>query len=264
MSQDHLELFFGAIRSKGGFNNNPTARQFQAAYKHLLVQVQIVGSKAGNIADFGTINILNCTSITRSDEGDDLEKNDKFLEMENKISHDIKEYSFLSSDSWNLTLYAEDIVGYITGFIVRKLRNCLNCAKCLSLLESESVMSSLQQRKTYGRLVRASKLVIEICKGAEKFFRFYIKTQNIFNQNRNLLEILIVNTMNHMGTTVYDYFQDHLYDDDVLNGHAVLLVKLVLKHFFKLRLHYESNKLLEKSKPRIRSINNKVTLFRNE
>lgn len=31
--------------------------------------------------------------------------------------------------------------------------------------------------------------------------------------------------MNHMGTTVYDYFQDHLYDDDVLNGHAVLLVK---------------------------------------
>jgi len=24
-SQDHIELFFGAVRSTGGFNNNPTA-----------------------------------------------------------------------------------------------------------------------------------------------------------------------------------------------------------------------------------------------
>lgn len=29
LSQDHLELFFSAIRSKGGFNNNPTALQFE-------------------------------------------------------------------------------------------------------------------------------------------------------------------------------------------------------------------------------------------
>ena len=35
-SQDHLELFFGATRSSGGFNNNPTAQQFTAAYKRLL------------------------------------------------------------------------------------------------------------------------------------------------------------------------------------------------------------------------------------
>lgn len=33
LSQDHLVLFFGAIRSSGGFNNNPTAQQFTASYK---------------------------------------------------------------------------------------------------------------------------------------------------------------------------------------------------------------------------------------
>ena len=32
-SQDHLELFFCALRACGGFNNNPTAQQFRAAYK---------------------------------------------------------------------------------------------------------------------------------------------------------------------------------------------------------------------------------------
>ena len=33
MSQDHLELFFAAVRSSGGSNNNPTSRQFTSAYK---------------------------------------------------------------------------------------------------------------------------------------------------------------------------------------------------------------------------------------
>ena len=31
LSQDHLELFFGSARAKGGFNNNPTAVQFRSA-----------------------------------------------------------------------------------------------------------------------------------------------------------------------------------------------------------------------------------------
>ncbi|KAF8789068.1 DNA transposase THAP9 like protein [Argiope bruennichi] len=35
-SQDHLEMFFSAIRSKGGYNNNHTCKQFQAAYLRLL------------------------------------------------------------------------------------------------------------------------------------------------------------------------------------------------------------------------------------
>ena len=30
-SQDHIELFFSAVRGRGGFNNNPTAIQFKAA-----------------------------------------------------------------------------------------------------------------------------------------------------------------------------------------------------------------------------------------
>ena len=42
-SQDHLELFFCAIRAHGCFNNNPTAQQFTAAYKRLLLHSGIKG-----------------------------------------------------------------------------------------------------------------------------------------------------------------------------------------------------------------------------
>ena len=44
LSQDHLELFFSAVRARGGFNNNPTALQFQAAYKRLLMRRSITAS----------------------------------------------------------------------------------------------------------------------------------------------------------------------------------------------------------------------------
>ena len=43
-SQDDLELFFGAIRSSGGFNNNSTAQQFTAAYERLLLRSSIEDS----------------------------------------------------------------------------------------------------------------------------------------------------------------------------------------------------------------------------
>jgi hypothetical protein len=36
-SQDHLELFFGAVRSRNGCNDNPTPIQFCSAYKRLLM-----------------------------------------------------------------------------------------------------------------------------------------------------------------------------------------------------------------------------------
>lgn len=39
-SQDHIELFFNAVRARGGWCVNPTARQFSTAYKKLLVHHQ--------------------------------------------------------------------------------------------------------------------------------------------------------------------------------------------------------------------------------
>ena len=44
-SQDHLELFFAAVRSCGGFNNNPTVQQFTSSYKRLLMRSSIKGGK---------------------------------------------------------------------------------------------------------------------------------------------------------------------------------------------------------------------------
>ena len=48
LSQDHLELFFGAMRSGGGCNDNPTVQQFVATYKRLLLH-SCIGNSYVNI-----------------------------------------------------------------------------------------------------------------------------------------------------------------------------------------------------------------------
>jgi len=62
MSQDHLEMFFSAIRAKNGFNNNPTASQFEAPYKRLIVHNAIKLSNGANCEPQNLTPILFVTS----------------------------------------------------------------------------------------------------------------------------------------------------------------------------------------------------------
>lgn len=57
-SQDFLEVFFSALRSRGGFNDNPNAIQFRSAYKRLLIRHEISGSLYGNCTLLDSSSIL--------------------------------------------------------------------------------------------------------------------------------------------------------------------------------------------------------------
>lgn len=267
LSQDHLEIFFGAVRSKGGFNNNPTARQFEAAYKRLIVHNEISGPETGNAIDFDRISILSCNfnAITQNENGEDLQHNEECKSIETEIQKKIEVNGFLTSPAWDLTLYVQDIVSYIAGFVVKILKKCVNCQKCLQLLESVETYSDLQKRKKYGALVNASEFVVVVCKVAEKYFRFFNKTTNIFNKNvKNPSIILVKNSFDLIPTFCLDFFEDHLYDSEPVDGHYSNLVKLILERYFKIRLHYETVKQLDSRKERVRSINTKTILFRHE
>ena len=58
MCQDHLELFFAAVRSSGGCSNNPPSSHFISIYKQLLMRHQIEGGH-GNCIVQDTTSILN-------------------------------------------------------------------------------------------------------------------------------------------------------------------------------------------------------------
>jgi len=58
ISQDHLEIFFSVIHSRGGFNNNPTALQFESSFKRLLVHTEIMTSSGANCMVIDTTKIF--------------------------------------------------------------------------------------------------------------------------------------------------------------------------------------------------------------
>ncbi|CAH2020267.1 unnamed protein product [Acanthoscelides obtectus] len=196
-SQDHLEHFFGAIRAKGGFNNYPSARHFEAAYKRLLIHTEVTGPESGNVS-IKDLTILTCGSghqVTMDDSGNDLKSSETYLDFEKKIMNDIATYKFYSSQAWNLTDYVEDVVGYISGYVVRSFLKCITCSQCTKVLEGDNV-KYLQKRKKYRALTTPSDIILQICVAAEKYFRFFHKPRDIFNKHvPNLPAILIKNTM---------------------------------------------------------------------
>jgi hypothetical protein len=119
LSQDYLETFFSAIRSREGFNNNPNALQFKSAYKRLLIRHEIKKIENGNCL-FDGVEIPHVSTtrkkITRL-EGDVLNKS------VSDFGHDY------ISTFWQLSQYVENVVNYIADYISKKKlqKNRLQC-----------------------------------------------------------------------------------------------------------------------------------------
>lgn len=65
LSQDHLEMFFGKIRSMNGSNDNPTASQFVSAYRKLMCTWDIDLSEYSNVRAVTSSNVLTVPSYPR-------------------------------------------------------------------------------------------------------------------------------------------------------------------------------------------------------
>lgn len=84
LSQDHLETFFSAIRSRGG-HCNLSCLQFKAAYKKLVVKHEISGSKYGNFSILDAANILHVSSSPKAKTTDAILKEDLDLILDEEL-----------------------------------------------------------------------------------------------------------------------------------------------------------------------------------
>ena len=132
-SQDHIELLFSCIRSRGGFNNNPNALQFKTALRQILLRNSIMASNKANVICFedqahGSIFSLKASKrrtpisdiLEQPSSEEDAEDNDWIL--------------LLLFDGIEFTSFLENILYYISGFIVRKIANKIDCEQCAEAL----------------------------------------------------------------------------------------------------------------------------------
>lgn len=126
-SQDHLESFFGRIRSGPGNNDNPTVFEFNSLFKKIIVCNEIACSEKANCEDNINLTIMEVSarpiyvpSIPITEDFDD----DSYVERLIKIRKNLK-----SNDMLKIS------IAYIAGTIENKIISSarFECGDCFDL-----------------------------------------------------------------------------------------------------------------------------------
>jgi hypothetical protein len=176
LSQDHIELFFSALRCRLGRNNNPTVREFKAAYKRLLLHQEINGNR-GNCLLQDDTTLLSFQSLNQSavkpEDFNDFSTQKKFGLAFEDTDHD---YAQISSFP-EVSEFQTSVIEYISGFTVRMATKILKCENCLEATQAQEFASDygLVQKKDKGGLIHANSSVVAICKTTEQSISAAIK-----------------------------------------------------------------------------------------
>ncbi|KAL4136459.1 hypothetical protein QTP88_008007 [Uroleucon formosanum] len=151
-------MLFSAIRAKGGFNNNPTVSQFEAAYKSIIVHSEIKSSSSAHCMalDDTTILTVSSSNIKVKDTQSEL------LDLLCVAGTDDLENDNLVS-VYQHSNFINDAVACIAGFVVRKIKKkTILCDTCAVEIEVGSSESKLLDQKNRGGLIKPSHDVVQI------------------------------------------------------------------------------------------------------
>lgn len=118
LSKDHIETFFSSIRQRGGFNNNPSCKQFKSAYRKLLVKNEISGLQYGNC-----IAILDITQMFVMNVGPDSIISNESLQNVNITEQDRDYFKAIHRK----TPFLDDVTSYIASFVVKNFFKKIKC-----------------------------------------------------------------------------------------------------------------------------------------
>ncbi len=246
-SQDNLELLFRCIRGKGGFNNNPDTLQFRSSLRQLLLKNSIKCSKNANCLEQ---EVGECSSIFHFQW--DSRRTEPLLTMATVDSGHSEDDEALQL-SWQMQHFAlsdlqKAIVGYVAGYIVRKLRQKLSCTECAAAL-SESINLSADQphmqlilQKQRGGLITPSRAVWRLIEQCEKAFRVLVSgtaSSAMEITGRKNIGLLLFSTVTRLqGMADFADLARHdlqtCTDNEEL--HSTQLKKKVCQHYITLRL----------------------------
>lgn len=278
-SQDHIELFFGKIRSLFGFNNNPSVTQFCSAYRKLLVHNQVSDVLKGNCVPVERVPILTVSSscpvsVLHANTPSVVVLNDsstrsRLLDVDDNSCCSDHDYVYVPKQA-HLSRCSEKIVAYIAGFVVFKLKNLIQCEDCISSLSDctgcNTSLHSLIDLKSKGGLICPSDDVVDVCLTCEKLFR-----KNVFDTDGSSLSKVTAHQIVQsvlkvsMHRSVFKTLTNHAYDCDPSANHMLLLIKAIAEKYLQVRYYYAGRqftaRLHEKRAKISRQVYTKLILF---
>lgn len=275
ISQDHIELLFGLIRSHGGNNNNPNATQFRGIYRKLFHHLTLRSPFTGNCVPLDNYQILNCSAVRALNYSIDRDEMNMLDEINlPSDDHGLLHNSYLLAESLDsqsnndITEMSRYIVAYIAGFVARKLNKTLKCEECVSVLMSNEILQihKLIDLKNNGGRVLPLKDLFTVCLKTEQYTRNYVKqkgTQHFLNENDS--KSLIVSILkSFQSTEIFNILISHSFNQHPTLNHRNLLIKATIETYINVRLHH-----LHKNDPSVKSHTkrqkyNKLILFEGQ
>lgn len=272
LSQDHLELFFCAVRSAGGTNNNPTARQFQAIYKRLLVRHEIEGQGGNCIAQENT-PILHVSSSRPHGKAHYTDEDDMLLirryDLEDRAPS-AEDHDYADVPNYlQLSPVIDAAIGYMGGFVVKMVKRRIICPECRATLTSVNMDAGggLLKKKNRGGLVKPSDDVITVCKAAERCVqRLLHSTNSALPQSTGIASALSSAVLHDVGSRqMFMQLTDHMLDCPPDHNHVFILIKCIAACYIKIRMHHLAKRFNEKmTGPTLRKQLTKLILHRHE
>ena len=273
MSQDHLELFFGAVRASGGWNNNPTAMQFRSAYKQLLMRHNITGGRGNCVPQDDTEMLRNVEDQNNGKssmiEIEDLTIARKYdLELRPDpvvVDHDYCDIPNLME----LSEFKSSAISYIAGYVVRMVERKIHCLKCLAALTTtkEKIPDLFVVWKSNGGLKLPSPGMLKICEETEKCVMRMLNVNQGGLPHGTGLPDAIASTVLQVCVErdVFSSLKQHMFDTTAVNNHVFSLIKCCCKCYVTIRMHHlgkqRNAKMHEKL---VRKEFSKLTLFKGQ
>lgn len=169
--QDHLESSFGCIRSMGGFNDNPTTQQLEAAYRKLLIHNEVVCSKKSNTMEIGT-EILTVSSHRPAQKREVTLLNHLDMAKLEDLGEDFRHSSDASTYTDGVTNHS---LAFMASVVEKKILHAkspripIKCPLCINTFIVNELMNdafiAFKSRKN--NMAQPCKSTFQICKYIE-------------------------------------------------------------------------------------------------
>ena len=229
--------------SSGGWNNNPTAAQFLATYRHMLHRCGVRPSTTGNVTALDPTSVLSVGHADVTISRDEAETPDTPSDDADELVLDV----LADHDSRpRLSDVVGNVTCYVTGFVVRKALATVKCATCAEAMTSKEVPSDLAElyhllrMKNRGGLMVPSSGAVKIVMTAEEELRYRSARLDSVHKavGRRALEAAV---LARIGTDDVLCLGRHALDTQYgLDNHHTSMVRLLVSLYHRVRLHHQA------------------------
>ena len=251
-SQDQLEMYFAKIRSRFGWNNNPTTLQLKYAIRQLLLRNKIESPSTAN-----------CIAVSNMRESD-------LSKVDPRVSD-----LLLTTNIWR-----SDVIHYISGYIVKKLFDSISCHECAAALCEDSETSkfhsyegnlTLLACKRYGNLIVPSHSVCRVVSCVDRKARQALcKWATISNEINRKIQFEVIHEMKNITfQSISDHSREnHIIDLNLRDDHITIIIREIVKQYLLLFYHQFgrvfTERVLKRNRSSMRQKLTKQILFQHD